>query len=150
VPLRIELGPKDMDAGVAMLARRDTGAKQSLPWDQLAAAVPKLLEQIQVGSRLCVWAQCCAVGCVQRAVPARGMSRLKGNRELRAAGRVCAWLRHLPACAPWATPPHPRWVSSRLHLPCCPSPAAPPLPPAAPTSSVPFHPPAPLLPTIRS
>lgn len=47
VPLRIELGPKDMDAGVAMLARRDTGAKQSLPWDQLAAAVPKLLEQIQ-------------------------------------------------------------------------------------------------------
>ncbi|KAL4441883.1 hypothetical protein ABPG77_003799 [Micractinium sp. CCAP 211/92] len=47
VPLRIELGPRDMDSGVAMLARRDTGAKESMSWGELAAKVPGLLEQIQ-------------------------------------------------------------------------------------------------------
>lgn len=47
VPLRIELGPRDMEGGVAMLARRDTGAKESAPWGELAAKVPVLLEQIQ-------------------------------------------------------------------------------------------------------
>lgn len=48
VPLRLELGPRDMDSGVAMLARRDNGGKQSCAWGELAAAVPQLLEQIQV------------------------------------------------------------------------------------------------------
>lgn len=47
VPLRIELGPKDMGAGTVMLARRDTGAKQSTPWDELPTHVSALLEQIQ-------------------------------------------------------------------------------------------------------
>ncbi|PRW57585.1 proline--tRNA cytoplasmic isoform A [Chlorella sorokiniana] len=47
VPLRLELGPRDMDSGVAMLARRDNGGKQSCAWGELAAAVPKLLEQQQ-------------------------------------------------------------------------------------------------------
>ena len=49
VPLRLELGPRDMEGGVAMLARRDNGGKQSCAWGELAAAVPQLLEQIQVG-----------------------------------------------------------------------------------------------------
>ncbi|KAI7837371.1 hypothetical protein COHA_008810 [Chlorella ohadii] len=47
VPLRLELGPRDMDSGVAMLARRDNGGKQSCAWGELGAAVPQLLEQIQ-------------------------------------------------------------------------------------------------------
>lgn len=49
VPLRIELGPRDMEGGVAMLARRDSGAKESAEWGALAARVPQLLETIQVG-----------------------------------------------------------------------------------------------------
>ncbi|KFM24691.1 Putative proline-tRNA ligase [Auxenochlorella protothecoides] len=47
VPLRLELGPKDMEAGVAMLARRDTGAKESVAWADVAARVPQLLDTIQ-------------------------------------------------------------------------------------------------------
>ena len=50
VPLRIELGPRDMEGGCAMLARRDTGAKESVAWGELAARVPALLDQIQVGA----------------------------------------------------------------------------------------------------
>lgn len=56
VPLRIELGPRDMEGGVAMLARRDTGAKESGAWDGLAARVPALLEQIQVRGSGLGWA----------------------------------------------------------------------------------------------
>lgn len=48
VPLRLELGPKDMDNGVVMAARRDNGAKQTLPWGELAQRVPQLLQTIQV------------------------------------------------------------------------------------------------------
>lgn len=48
VPLRLELGQKDMEGGSVMAARRDTGEKQSIAWGDLAASVPQLLEQIQV------------------------------------------------------------------------------------------------------
>ena len=48
VPLRVELGPKDMIGGCVMLARRDTGVKESVAWGDLAARVPALLLQIQV------------------------------------------------------------------------------------------------------
>lgn len=47
VPLRVELGPRDMEAGTVMLARRDTGAKESAPWEALAERVPALLETVQ-------------------------------------------------------------------------------------------------------
>ncbi len=46
VPLRLELGPKDLDAGVAVVARRDTGEKTSLSLDVLDKEIPQLLEQI--------------------------------------------------------------------------------------------------------
>lgn len=52
VPLRIELGPKDMDKGVVMMARRDTGAKEVVAWADVAARTPQLLETIQVGGRV--------------------------------------------------------------------------------------------------
>ncbi len=48
VPLRIELGPKDMEGGSAMMARRDTGVKEAAQWGDLAARVPQLLEEMQV------------------------------------------------------------------------------------------------------
>ena len=45
----MELGPKDLDAQVVVLARRDTFAKETVAWTDVAARVPQLLEQIQVG-----------------------------------------------------------------------------------------------------
>ncbi|KAK7755522.1 hypothetical protein SLS62_002454 [Diatrype stigma] len=47
VPLRLEFGPKDAANSVVSYARRDTGAKGTIPIDQLAAQVPTLLETIQ-------------------------------------------------------------------------------------------------------
>ena len=47
VPLRIELGPKDMEKSVVMLARRDTGVKEVISWEQIPTRVPELLAEIQ-------------------------------------------------------------------------------------------------------
>ncbi len=49
VPVRIELGPKDIANDVAMLVRRDTGEKTSVPLSDLASQVSTLLEEIQKG-----------------------------------------------------------------------------------------------------
>ena len=47
VPLRVELGPKDLDKNQAVLARRDTGEKSFVPQDGLAETVRATLEAIQ-------------------------------------------------------------------------------------------------------
>jgi prolyl-tRNA synthetase len=47
IPIRLELGPKDMDSGKVVLARRDTGAKETVAWGDVVARVPVLLETIQ-------------------------------------------------------------------------------------------------------
>ncbi len=47
IPLVIELGPRDLAAGQAVLKRRDTGTKQPLPLAELAARVPAELERMQ-------------------------------------------------------------------------------------------------------
>ncbi|HML46548.1 MAG TPA: His/Gly/Thr/Pro-type tRNA ligase C-terminal domain-containing protein, partial [Clostridia bacterium] len=47
VPLRVEIGPRDLEAGQAMVARRDTFEKLSLPLEGLAEAVKALLNDIQ-------------------------------------------------------------------------------------------------------
>ena len=47
VPLRIELGPKDMEKHSVVVARRDTGAKEPVAWEQLGEYVPAKLEEIQ-------------------------------------------------------------------------------------------------------
>jgi len=47
VPLRLELGPKDMEKSVVSYARRDSGEKGTIPVAELATQVPALLEQIQ-------------------------------------------------------------------------------------------------------
>jgi prolyl-tRNA synthetase len=49
VPLRLEIGPKDIEKQSVFAARRDTRAKQSLPMDGLAARVTALLDEIQAG-----------------------------------------------------------------------------------------------------
>ncbi|RYP46246.1 hypothetical protein DL768_007513 [Monosporascus sp. mg162] len=47
VPLRLEFGPKDAANSVVSYARRDTGAKGTIPIDELATQVPALLQTIQ-------------------------------------------------------------------------------------------------------
>jgi prolyl-tRNA synthetase len=49
VPLRLEIGPRDVAADQAVVVRRDTRAKQAVSLDALAATVTSLLEEIQAG-----------------------------------------------------------------------------------------------------
>ncbi len=47
IPLRVELGPKDIAKGQAVVVRRDTGAKEFVPLERLRQRVGELLEEIQ-------------------------------------------------------------------------------------------------------
>ncbi len=47
IPLRIELGPKDIEAGQAVIVRRDTREKIAVPIAELAAKIPEVLETMQ-------------------------------------------------------------------------------------------------------
>jgi prolyl-tRNA synthetase len=47
VPVRLEIGPKDIEKSQVMLARRDTREKLPTPMDGLAARVTVLLDEIQ-------------------------------------------------------------------------------------------------------
>jgi len=47
VPVRIEIGPKDMAANQAMIVRRDTGKKTAVKTAQLQKEVQKLVNEIQ-------------------------------------------------------------------------------------------------------
>lgn len=47
VPVRVAIGPRDMQNGTAELARRDTREKFTVNSDQLTVVIPELLEEIQ-------------------------------------------------------------------------------------------------------
>lgn len=47
VPVRIEIGPRDLEAGTAMLARRIPGGKEPVQIDALADLLPKVLDEDQ-------------------------------------------------------------------------------------------------------
>jgi prolyl-tRNA synthetase len=47
VPLRMELGPKDLEKSSVMVARRDTRTKESMPMEGLAEAIVAKLDDIQ-------------------------------------------------------------------------------------------------------
>jgi prolyl-tRNA synthetase len=51
VPLRVEIGPRDLAAGVVSVSRRDRGPKerQAVPMAEFAAQVPGLLDELQRG-----------------------------------------------------------------------------------------------------
>ena len=49
VPLRIELGPRDIENGQCVAVRRDNGEKASVALAELAAKVPELLDAVQRG-----------------------------------------------------------------------------------------------------
>ncbi len=48
IPLRIEIGPRDIENNKAVLARRDTGEKIEINLDELEVKVAELLDKIQV------------------------------------------------------------------------------------------------------
>ena len=53
VPLRIEIGPRDLESGSAMVVRRDKqkgedGAKVSVPFDELGTRLRELLDQVHI------------------------------------------------------------------------------------------------------
>ena len=49
VPLRLEVGPRDVENGNMVVARRDTGDKSFLSKDEAVAQIPDLLDEIQKG-----------------------------------------------------------------------------------------------------
>ena len=46
VPLRVEIGPRDMEKGQCVIARRDTGEKYFVPQDELETKVQELLQDV--------------------------------------------------------------------------------------------------------
>ena len=49
VPLRIELGPKDIENNVCVVVRRDNGEKTVVSLDELETRIPELLNAVQKG-----------------------------------------------------------------------------------------------------
>jgi prolyl-tRNA synthetase len=49
VPLRIEIGPRDIENGVCMAVRRDNGEKVEVKLSELTGRVPELLDTVQQG-----------------------------------------------------------------------------------------------------
>ncbi|SBW28955.1 proline--tRNA ligase [Protofrankia symbiont of Coriaria ruscifolia] len=47
IPVRVELGPRDLAAGTVTLARRDTSEKIVIPLDDVLTRVPALLDDVQ-------------------------------------------------------------------------------------------------------
>ena len=47
VPVRLAIGPRDMENGTVEVARRDTKEKQVMKLDQVAVEIPRLLDDIQ-------------------------------------------------------------------------------------------------------
>ena len=47
VPVRLEIGPRDLENGQCVLFRRDTYEKQTVKLDELTTAIPALLDDIQ-------------------------------------------------------------------------------------------------------
>ncbi len=49
VPLRIEIGPKDIEKGQCVIARRDNGEKSFVALEELETAIPAMLDAIHCG-----------------------------------------------------------------------------------------------------
>jgi prolyl-tRNA synthetase len=49
IPLRVEIGPRDLESGSVFVARRDSGEKRGLPKTEFVGKVVAMLEEIQDG-----------------------------------------------------------------------------------------------------
>ncbi len=55
VPIRLELGPKDMEKSAVMMVRRDTGEKKSVPLDSLKQVLEETMLAIEHDMRKRAW-----------------------------------------------------------------------------------------------
>ena len=79
VPIRLELGPRDMEGRVCVLARRDTGAKETVGWADVGARVPALLADIQADMLTARRAE--LEECIERATTWDGFTAALGRRH---------------------------------------------------------------------
>ena len=77
VPLRLEIGPKDIEKSAVLVARRDTREKQSMPMDGLAARASRAARR---RSRRTLFDACRAVP--RRAHAARGRPTTRSSRRM--------------------------------------------------------------------
>ncbi len=49
IPLRVEIGPRDLDSGSVFVGRRDTGEKTSMSRDEFVSKVTSILDEMQDG-----------------------------------------------------------------------------------------------------
>jgi prolyl-tRNA synthetase len=49
IPLRVEIGPRDLEAGSVFVGRRDTGTKAGMPRAEFLATIVDVLEEMQSG-----------------------------------------------------------------------------------------------------
>ncbi|OBB40381.1 proline--tRNA ligase [Mycobacterium sp. 852002-51961_SCH5331710] len=106
VPIRIELGPRDLDKNAAMLYRRDTREKTAVRLDDVTERVSELVESIQAdmlaaatARRDAAIADCATIDEAREAAQT-GVARLRwdevgvsGEEELAAAGLTVRCLR---------------------------------------------------------
>jgi prolyl-tRNA synthetase len=55
VPLRVEIGMKDLEKGIVTVARRDTGKRVEVPSDEVVIGIKKLLEEVSVNLVTKAW-----------------------------------------------------------------------------------------------
>ena len=76
VPLRIEIGPRDIENGVAILVRRDTLEKETIEITKLAQRMEELLEEIQTN----MYNECLQIR-NNRTTIAQTLEEIKANLE---------------------------------------------------------------------
>src|SRR4051812_27296866 len=82
VPVRIEIGGRDLAAGVATVSRRDAGDRQQVPLTRIAAAIDSILGDIQASLFASAGDE------LERRAPRRPRSRGGRGGDLSPAGRV--------------------------------------------------------------
>src|SRR4051812_53300 len=82
VPVRIEIGGRDLAAGVATVSRRDAGGREQVPLTRIAAAIDSILGDIQASLFASAGDE------LERRAPRRPRSRGGRGGDLSPAGRV--------------------------------------------------------------
>jgi prolyl-tRNA synthetase len=89
VPIRLELGPRDVENDQCVLARRDTGEKVTAPLDAVVETVKALLEEIQAS----MFAKAVAFRETNCHVNVETLEQLKAHiAETEAAGSLTGWV----------------------------------------------------------
>jgi prolyl-tRNA synthetase len=89
IPLRLELGPRDVENNQCVLARRDTGEKVTVNLDEAVSQVSQLLEQIQAN----MFAKASAFRSEHSHLQVETLEGLKAHlAEMEAAGKPSGWV----------------------------------------------------------